>query len=332
MKEKLLLFKKIACVGGILFIMLGLLPLPFLNNVGFALGAAQDDGEAGETGDGEQAEQESGAGGESSALDAGAGEESPAPEGEPAETPAEVVGEEGVTLDGGEFSTDCWPGPCIPHWTCPTGCGKDPSWVTDSCGFKRWCPGTFPCCEWTCPTCGSTPAWVKDSCGFMHFCAATDPCPCEPEPWTCPTGCGVAASVVTDSCGVEHECVATEACQDCVGEWSKCKGECGSTGKKTFTVLIPGDPGGLACEAEDGATKSCQTKECDGSSTVTGGGTSLTLPGGAGGPTEELIIIPVTGVDLGAQPVELQRVFLFFGLALFGVSLVLEGVVRKIEI
>ena len=62
-----------------------------------------------------------------------------------------------------------------------------------------------------------------------------------------------------------------------------------------------------------------------------GGGTGtgiIPVTGGAGGPNE-LLLIPVTGVDLGLNLAELQKLFMFMGLMLFGVTMMLEGFYQK---
>lgn len=52
---------------------------------------------------------------------------------------------------------------------------------------------------------------------------------------------------------------------------------------------------------------------------------------GAGGPVEELLIIPVTGVDFGMELAGLQKAFLYMGLMLFGITMVLEGMTKRIK-
>jgi len=47
---------------------------------------------------------------------------------------------------------------------------------------------------------------------------------------------------------------------------------------------------------------------------------------------EETTIIPVTGVDLGFDFLALKQAFLFSGTLLFGISLPLEGISRKVRI
>jgi hypothetical protein len=56
----------------------------------------------------------------------------------------------------------------------------------------------------------------------------------------------------------------------------------------------------------------------------------VTAPG-AGGPTEELLLIPVTGVDLAAQAAGLRKVLLSASGLFLGISLMLAGVERKVR-
>jgi hypothetical protein len=87
-----------------------------------------------------------------------------------------------------------------------------------------------------------------------------------------------------------------------------------------------------------GSDSTSSSYDCDGGSgggttTATGGpGGIIPVTGGAGGPTEELLIIPVTGVDLGAELAGFQKLFLYMGLMMFGVTMVLEGVSKKYRI
>jgi hypothetical protein len=50
------------------------------------------------------------------------------------------------------------------------------------------------------------------------------------------------------------------------------------------------------------------------------------------GETDEVLIIPVTGMDLGFDYAGLKQAFLFTGLMLFGMTLLLEGTSRKFRI
>ncbi|REG06169.1 thrombospondin type-1 domain-containing protein [Pelolinea submarina] len=90
----------------------------------------------------------------------------------------------------------------------------------------------------------------------------------------------------------------------------------------TLTVYWPGGHGSQS-----------SSYDCDGGivTTTTGGGGGGIIPvtGGAGGPTEELLIIPVTGVDLSSEFAGFQKLFLYMGLMMFGVTLFLEGMTKK---
>jgi hypothetical protein len=92
----------------------------------------------------------------------------------------------------------------------------------------------------------------------------------------------------------------------------------------TLTVYWPG-----------GSASHSSSYDCDGGTVTTtgggGGGGIIPVTGGAGGPTEELLIIPVTGVDLGNELAGFQKLFLYMGLMMFGATLFLEGMTRKLK-
>jgi hypothetical protein len=44
------------------------------------------------------------------------------------------------------------------------------------------------------------------------------------------------------------------------------------------------------------------------------------------------LIIPVTGVDLGNELAGFQKLFLYMGLMMFGVTLFLEGMTKKYKL
>jgi len=64
--------------------------------------------------------------------------------------------------------------------------------------------------------------------------------------------------------------------------------------------------------------------------TAAGGPVAAIIPVTA--ETDETLIIPVTGVELGFDFTGLKHAFLFSGLLLFGVTLLLEGASRKYRI
>jgi hypothetical protein len=66
-----------------------------------------------------------------------------------------------------------------------------------------------------------------------------------------------------------------------------------------------------------------------GTTTVTTAFIPVTAQTAAGGPTEELFLIPVTGVDNTSPLTSWQRLFFSASAMLFGISLVLEGARRK---
>ena len=95
----------------------------------------------------------------------------------------------------------------------------------------------------------------------------------------------------------------------------------------TLTVYWPG-----------GSGSSSSSYDCDGGTATTAGGGGgaaaagiIPVTGGAGGPTEELLIIPVTGVDLSSEFAGFQKLFLYMGLMMFGATLFLEGMTRKLK-
>ncbi len=82
--------------------------------------------------------------------------------------------------------------------------------------------------------------------------------------------------------------------------------------------------------------QSCEYEEDDPGDGDEGGGggttTSLLIPvtaPGAGGPIEELLLIPVTGVDLASQAAGLQKGLLSASALLLGINLVLAGLEKK---
>ena len=63
--------------------------------------------------------------------------------------------------------------------------------------------------------------------------------------------------------GFTEDCELESCAADCRGEWGPCEGGCGGIiGVKTYTVTSPAEPGGAACEFEDGEIVECQTDPC----------------------------------------------------------------------
>jgi len=81
-----------------------------------------------------------------------------------------------------------------------------------------------------------------------------------------------------------------------------------------------GYPGGTVPDGT-GGQKACAAVVCLPPIPVTG----------AGGPTDPLVIIPVTGVDLTLNLAGLQRLFTTMGFMLFGITMVLEGVDKRLK-
>jgi len=116
---------------------------------------------------------------------------------------------------------------------------------------------------------------------------------CQPSN-ACQTACGYAGGTIDDGCGTLLNCEPTEDCDT---------GDQGDPGD-------PGDPG---------------TPTTTLITTTTG---LIPVTGGAGGPTEELVLIPVTGVNLGDLS-GAGDMLVNLGLLFFGAALVLEGLTRK---
>jgi len=128
----------------------------------------------------------------------------------------------------------------------------------------------------------------------------------------------------------------TQACQnapcqgDCIWtEWSECSAKCGG-GVQTRSIAVSPKNGGAEC---DGPTfQACNTQSCrsnqadDGKSVEISG--KIPITGDTGDSTAPLII-PVTGLDFGLNLAGLQKAFIFFGLMLFGITMVLAGIDRK---
>ncbi|MCJ7519780.1 MAG: hypothetical protein MUO42_08945 [Anaerolineaceae bacterium] len=185
------------------------------------------------------------------------------------------------------------------------------------------CGGANQCCEGL--TCGAVPGHENEKC------IGTPPpdIDCVGAWGPCVGPCGTTGeqkfTITTDASGNGAECeaknnakrnCATDPCtpKDCSGYWDDCAGPCGkNNGTQTYHVTDPGD-GGQECEAQDGATKACTASTC-------GGGDE---GGGAGGGVAPLVI-PVTGVDYNIPLASLQKLFMYMGLMLFGVTMMLEG-------
>ena len=69
-----------------------------------------------------------------------------------------------------------------------------------------------------------------------------------------------------------------------------------------------------------------------GTTTVTTAVIPVTGPTAAGGPTEELLLIPVTGADYSFPLTSWQRLFFSTRAILFGLNLILEGAMRKVKL
>lgn len=254
---------------------------------------------------------------------------------------------------------------CPPPACIPTGeqCSDDAE-----CCSGNYCAGNGKCKERSDDQCKG----LNMPCGGANICCAGLVCAtvagsenekCVPAPqdcvgeWVCnATECGTVGiatfEIITEAAYGGAECDfqagATQECQgppcpgDCVGSWGECDAECESTGVEIFTIELEAELGGEPCEAEDGDTRPCEnTTPCDTSDdeddSQGGGGTSITEIAGSIEAVipvtgEEVLIIPVTGVDLGFDYAGLKQAFLFSGLMLFGMTLLLEGTSRKFRI
>ena len=99
-----------------------------------------------------------------------------------------------------------------------------------------------------------------------------------------------------------------------------------STHSISASIDLPGGP-----SASMSSSKDCGTPlpPPPGGGVTPGTPTGIIpVTGGAGGPNEPLII-PVTGVDLDINLAGLQKMFMFMGLMLFGITMMLEGFDRK---
>jgi hypothetical protein len=164
--------------------------------------------------------------------------------------------------------------------------------------------------------------------------------PCLGEWGECVGECGVdgvQTFTVTQEAGpggaaCDYEDGETRECQgdpcpvDCIwSDWSACSATCDG-GTQTRVIAIQPANGGLECEGP--TSQACNTQGCPPPPPPPGGGGIIPVTGGAGGPTEPLII-PVTGIDLSINLAGLQKLFMFMGLMLFGVTMMLEGFDRK---
>lgn len=228
---------------------------------------------------------------------------------------------------------------------------------TDPCPID--CVGDWTLCEGPCGTTSTqtfvitTPAqYGGAACMFdeneTRPCQ-TDPCPgdCIGEWGLCEGDCGTTGTQIFTittpadpggtACeaedGAERPCQTDPCPIDCVGGWDQCAGPCGTTGTQTYAITTPAQYGGATCRFNDGATRDCQTPACppdDDDDTGAGGGVAAVIPVTAA--TDELLVIPVTGLALGFDYLALKQAFLFAGMLLFGTSLLLEGTSRKIRI
>ena len=211
-------------------------------------------------------------------------------------------------------------------------------WLGDDCSYEH-CTPTRACPAD--PGCGYAGETMDDGCGKTLTCPATDPCTCEPTR-ACPVdpGCGYAGETMDDGCGKQLTCLATDPCPvNCEwSEWSACSATCGG-GTQTRTQLVRAAFGGVDCEGE--AVQQCNMQACPTDDPGDPGDPGpapvpvafLAPPEipvtAAGGPTEELLLIPVTGLDLSFKAAGLQTLSLYMGMLLFGVTMVLEGFDRK---
>ena len=135
--------KKVSYMLGIVCLLLGVIPLPYISQVGEVYACHCGDG-----------------------VINVAGEEC----------------DDGNNVSGDGCSSKCKI-ECNPggQELCPTQCGYDGGTVPDGCGGTVTCAPTAPCCtpggQELCPTqCGYDGGTVPDGCGGTVTCAATDPC------------------------------------------------------------------------------------------------------------------------------------------------------------
>lgn len=130
-----------------------------------------------------------------------------------------------------------------------------------------------------------------------------------------PSGKGEACPVdATKTCGEAEPPI--EACPTKCGYAGGDKVHIGGCEYDTCKATGPCDDGGGGGGGGGGGI------------TAAGGGVAAVIPVTA----EEMVVIPVTGVDLGFDFLALKQAFLFGGMLLFGASLLLEGASRKFRI
>jgi Spondin-like TSP1 domain/Thrombospondin type 1 domain len=147
----------------------------------------------------------------------------------------------------------CHPQDCVIYAGIPIpGCNSSDSKNYNSkTEYCRDHPTDGCCPTTTCPPGNYLHDGSCTPCGYNAYksTSGTDLAEC----LSCPEGTSSWNAVATDA----------SACkQNCVGSWGPCQGTCG-TGQMTYTVTSPGQPGGRACEAQNGQVTYCQLpNEC----------------------------------------------------------------------
>ncbi len=268
-------------------------------------------------------------------------------------------------------TTDPCPEDCVGAWgECAGECSTEPTVGTQTFTISHAAVGTGALCAFAegqtqecnidpCPVDCQWSEWsactpAKGDCGpgtqtrEIAVEAAWGGAECEgPIEQECNTGECPSQLVLDPTCSAGDLLVwsvVNSSSKDVPVTWSL-DGRTGSGVAAAHTTLIIGHTKdgpayhSMSVYWPGGSGKSSSDHDCGGGVTAAGGGGGTTaaggiipVTGGAGGPTEELLIIPVTGVDLGNELAGFQKLFLYMGLMMFGVTMVLEGVTKKYKI
>ena len=350
MSKNLKLFKKITCILALAFLVMGMVPLPVVSKIAASpklqglpeLHFSLDKKPAGSCDEDKDCKKDETCVAGTCEADGGGGGCTPTHTKDDCPT---ACGYDGSDIDDGcgkninckkTEACDPVPGECGPtgsHCNNDADCcsgnicagnGKCKEKGEDKCKEEgQPCGGANQCCAGL--ICGAVPGHENEKCigtppPDINCVGAWGPCV-----GPCGTTGEQTFTITTEQSGNGTECeaknnakrnCATDACTpgDCSGYWDDCDGPCGkNNGTQTYHVTEPGDPGGQECDAQDGATRECTASTC-------GGGDE----GGGGGGVAPLVI-PVTGVDYNIPLASLQKLFMYMGLMLFGVTMMLEG-------
>jgi len=270
MSKNLKLFKKITCILGITFLVLGMVPLPMVSKITTAAANVNE----GKTSVSPKAlglpnlhfTSSKKANGEScnngNACESG------------------YCSPEGVCADQSQNPVVPTPVDCSGHWgACSVTCGggtqtfivdtpaqnggaecSPAGGTTQSCNTEACAPTCLPNGE----NCANDGDCCEGNCNGNKCKAVVSQCkgpggPCGGNTDCCP---GLVCFI---GAGPENEKCTTPPPTDtnCVGSWSACEGDCGTTGTQTFTITTYATGSGTQCEAENGKTRNCQMPVCN---------------------------------------------------------------------